>query len=113
MSSVCSRCGSEMQANESIKVDEFGYVSVSWRNEKVKLGGRDASVLRAMLKAHPLIRTKEEIINDVWGDNNNVTDGRLAVHVSRVRTAVADLGLVIRNVYGKGYSVQIRNGEKI
>ncbi|CAM3126189.1 response regulator transcription factor [Actinomyces slackii] len=73
--------------------------------DEVHLTALEDRILRHLVAHRGAVRTKEEIIRAVWGDEYT-SEGTLSAHMRRLRTRVEpdpDSPTYIRTVWGRGY----------
>lgn len=69
----------------------------------IDLSVREWAVLEYLMQQRGRVVSKQQIINAIlpWGED--LTDNAVEVYISRVRTKIADTGVVIRTIRGFGY----------
>jgi len=50
--------------------------------------------------------TREQILDHLWGDEKNVTDRTVDVHIKHLRDKLGPAGKIIRNIRGVGYKLE-------
>jgi two-component system OmpR family response regulator len=72
----------------------------------IDLSVREWAVLEYLMLQVGRVVSKQQIINAIlpWGED--LTDNAVEVYISRVRTKIADAGVVIRTIRGFGYLLE-------
>ena len=78
-------------------------------NKEVKLGPIEYKLLDFFIKSPQRVYSREQLLNNVWGENINVESRTVDVHIRRLRKAInldnkIDL---IRTVRSSGYSLDV------
>ncbi len=79
-----------------------------FRGEKeVELGPTEFKLIDFLIKNPKRVYSREQILNNVWGDNVYVESRTIDVHIRRVRKAINIDGKkdLIRTVRSSGYSL--------
>jgi DNA-binding response OmpR family regulator len=109
--SLRRRAGGRMNLAKEIYDDgqmvlDPGRQSAAVHGKPITLTGREFDVLY-FLATHPgQIFSRDQLLDNVWGDETYVTDRTVDVRIHRVRTALEAAGgdgTWIRTVRGKGY----------
>lgn len=80
-------------------------------NAPVFLTRREAELLEYLLLRPDKVLTREEILTQLWGENDYFLGRSLDVFISRLRKLLSASGSVsINNVYGVGFIVNIKKG---
>ena len=73
-----------------------------FQGEAVPLSPVEARVVEALMKRFGAVVSRRDLTEAVWPDEAPLRNA-LDVHISRVRRRVAEVGLHIRTVRGRGY----------
>lgn len=78
-------------------------------NKEIKLGPIEYKLLDFFIKSPQRVYSREQLLNNVWGENINVESRTVDVHIRRLRKAInldnkIDL---IRTVRSSGYSLDV------
>ena len=78
-------------------------------NKEAKLGPREYSILKFLMKKPGRVFTRQQILDSVWGTNVYVSDRTIDVHIRRLRQALSTTEecKVIRTIRSSGYSLDI------
>lgn len=81
--------------------------SVSWQQQPVPLSPREFALLDALAARAGTVVTKDDLLRDVWGDEQAATRNAVEVYVGYLRRKLdaAGAGEVLRTVRGHGYLV--------
>ncbi len=109
--SIRRRVGSAMAVSKDVYDDGALVIdpsrqSVTFGGAPVTLTGREFDVLYFLARHPGRIFSRDQLLDNVWGDEVYVTDRTVDVRIHRVRTALSTAGAegdYIRTVRGKGY----------
>jgi two-component system phosphate regulon response regulator PhoB len=89
-----------------IELDRAAMV-VRRRGQMVHLGPTDYRLLEFLMQAPGRVFTREQLLNNVWGDDVYIDDRTVDVHIGRLRKALLQAWKTdpIRTVRGAGYSL--------
>jgi two-component system phosphate regulon response regulator PhoB len=89
-----------------IELDRAAMV-VRRRGQMVHLGPTDYRLLEFMMQAPGRVFSREQLLNNVWGDDVYIDDRTVDVHIGRLRKALLQAWKTdpIRTVRGAGYSL--------
>jgi two-component system phosphate regulon response regulator PhoB len=90
-----------------IELDRAAMV-VRRRGHMVHLGPTDYRLLEFLMQAPGRVFTREQLLNNVWGDDVYIDDRTVDVHIGRLRKALLQAWKAdpIRTVRGAGYSLR-------
>jgi len=91
---------------KDLKIDRITR-KVFRENKEIKLGPIEYKLLDFLIKSPQRVYSREQLLNNVWGENINVETRTVDVHIRRLRKAInidkkSDL---IRTVRSSGYSL--------
>jgi len=91
---------------KDLKIDRITK-KVFRENKEIKLGPIEYKLLDFLIKSPQRVYSREQLLNNVWGENINVESRTVDVHIRRLRKAINidkkdDL---IRTVRSSGYSL--------
>ncbi len=100
----------------SVRMGEFTFshelLTLEHGGEVRTLTSREADVLRTLWENHGGILKREELLNQVWGDDDYFMGRSLDVFISRLRKYLQeDPSLEIRNYHGIGFALIINKQE--
>ena len=79
---------------------------VSWRDRAIKLTPTEFSVLRFLVNKPGFARSREQIMNDAYGENIYADDRTIDGHIKRIRKKIRKVDSdfdAIETLYGMGY----------
>ena len=72
-----------------LQVNVLGPVSASFDGRVLPLGGpRQQAVLAALVAARPQVLSTERLIDELWGDDPDISPNAVQYHVSRLRSVL-------------------------
>ena len=87
-----------------VRIDLSAQVIIHASGEREFLQARDFQLLRFLIMSSPRVLTRDEILNEVWGEDKFPSTRTVDNAIVRLRQALADTGgTVIRSVRGVGY----------
>jgi DNA-binding response OmpR family regulator len=110
--SLRRRAGGQLAVSKDIFDDGVVVIDperqqASVKGKAIELTGREFDVLYFLARNAGRIFSRDQLLDNVWGDETYVTDRTVDVRIHRVRTALEAAGGNadwIRTVRGKGYS---------
>ncbi len=69
----------------------------------VRVSTLEMRLLSYLIEHHGRVRTRKELLQEVWGYNSNVTTRTPDTHVNRLRTKLGPAGALVETVRGTGY----------
>ena len=85
-------------------------MTVKRRGQTVQLSPTDYRLLEFMMRAPGRVFTREQLLDNVWGDDVYIDDRTVDVHIGRLRKALLQAWETdpIRTVRGAGYSLDAK-----
>ena len=79
-------------------------------NKEIKLGPIEYKLLDFFIKSPQRVYSREQLLNNVWGENINVESRTVDVHIRRLRKAINSNNKIdlIRTVRSSGYSLDVQ-----
>lgn len=116
MESVLKRAYKESADSDQVTVDCANGISftidyakgfVSMGEEKTDLSKNELQIMKALVKKHGEIISRDEIIDYLWDNKSFVDDNTLTVNMSRIKTKLEAIGIkdVIVTKRGMGYQL--------
>jgi two-component system phosphate regulon response regulator PhoB len=92
-----------IQVNDLI-LDTRSY-RVEGNGKSIELGPTEFKLLRFLMENPDRVFSREQVLNNVWGDNVYVEERTVDVHIRRLRKAleIAQLENMVQTVRGAGY----------
>lgn len=93
---------------QDLKVDRIAR-RIYRADKEIKVGPTEFRLLDFLIKSPQRVYSREQLLNNVWGNEINVEDRTVDVHIRRLRKAINIEGTVelIRTVRSSGYSLDI------
>ncbi len=98
---------SEEASYLDLKIDRIA-VKVYRKGKEINLGPKEYKLLNFMIKQPKRVYSREQLLEQVWGDDINVESRTVDVHITRLRQAINIEGSkpLIRTVRSAGYSLE-------
>lgn len=94
----------DLQSNKLILNEEGLDVSVG--GKKVQLTLTEFKILQLLYNKPGKVFSREQILDHVWGEDKEVFDRTIDVHIKNLREKIAKYGKNIKNVRGVGYKYE-------
>ncbi|MCW8899322.1 MAG: phosphate regulon transcriptional regulator PhoB [Gammaproteobacteria bacterium] len=84
---------------------DTGSYRVEGNGQTIELGPTEFKLLRFFMENSDRVFSREQVLNNVWGDNVYVEERTVDVHIRRLRKALEKTGLqdMVQTVRGAGY----------
>jgi two-component system phosphate regulon response regulator PhoB len=91
---------------KDLKIDRIAR-KVFRDDKEIKLGPTEYKLLDFLIKSPQRVYSREQLLNNVWGESINVENRTVDVHIRRLRKAINidKKGDLIRTVRSSGYSL--------
>ncbi|MFM7982142.1 MAG: winged helix-turn-helix domain-containing protein, partial [Candidatus Fonsibacter sp.] len=78
-------------------------------DKEIKVGPTEFRLLDFLIKSPKRVYSREQLLNNIWGNEINVEARTVDVHIRRLRKAINIEGLpeLIRTVRSSGYSLDL------
>jgi two-component system phosphate regulon response regulator PhoB/two-component system alkaline phosphatase synthesis response regulator PhoP len=76
-------------------------------DEKVQLTSTEFMILKMMAEKPGWVYSREKILDLLWGDEKDVFDRTVDVHIKNLRDKLGPAGKLIKNIRGVGYKIEI------
>lgn len=103
------RVASEKEAKENLQIGGLRLdaakqqVFVTATNQLIRLSPTEFRILAIMAKRQEVIFSRQQILDQVWGDDVYVNDRTVDTHIYTLRKKLGSYGALIRSVPGEGY----------
>ena len=87
---------------EDLKIDANKH-KVYISDKKLSLTSKEFKLLKHLLSKADKVQTRDNLLDKVWGYNNDVTTRTVDTHVKRLRSKIGKYGDKIETVRGEGY----------
>ena len=88
--------------HKDVELDIEKY-SVKIKGDNINLARKEFDLLKLLINQPGKVYTREEILNDVWGNDIHVVDRTIDVHINRLRDKLGQK--FIETIKGIGYKV--------
>ena len=92
----------EVLVFEDLKIDTNKH-KVYLSDKKLSLTSKEFKLLKHLLSKADKVQTRDNLLDKVWGYNNDVTTRTVDTHVKRLRSKIGKYGDKIETVRGEGY----------
>ena len=92
----------EVLVFEDLKIDTNKH-KVYLSDKKISLTSKEFKLLKHLLSKADKVQTRDNLLDKVWGYNNEVTTRTVDTHVKRLRSKIGKYGDKIETVRGEGY----------
>lgn len=75
------------------------------RGHTLPLSVHELSVLEVLMRRFGRVVSKEQMVEQIYSYDQEVSHNAIEVYVHRLRKKIADTGLVVRTLYGRGYTL--------
>ena len=106
---ILKRSSKEKQSNdkdlveyEDLKIDNNKH-KVYLSDEKISLTSKEFKLLKHLLLKADKVQSRDNLLEKVWGYNNDVTTRTVDTHVKRLRSKIGKYGDRIETIRGEGY----------
>ncbi|MGD2090477.1 MAG: response regulator transcription factor [Candidatus Aminicenantes bacterium] len=88
----------------SIDAEKF---EVLVKDEKVHLTSTEFFILKMLAEKPGWVFSREKILDLLWGDEKDVFDRTVDVHIKNLRDKLGPAGKLIKNIRGVGYKLEL------
>ena len=106
---MLKRSSKEKQSNdkdlveyEDLKIDNNKH-KVYLSDEKISLTSKEFKLLKHLLLKADKVQSRDNLLEKVWGYNNNITTRTVDTHIKRLRSKIGKYGDKIETIRGEGY----------
>ena len=106
---MLKRSSKENQSNdkdlveyEDLKIDNDKH-KVNLSDEKISLTSKEFKLLKHLLLKADKVQSRDNLLEKVWGYNNDVTTRTVDTHIKRLRSKIGKYGDKIETIRGEGY----------
>ena len=92
--------------SDILEIDPQKY-EVRVKGEKVHLTTTEFSILKILVEREGWVFSREKILDLLWGDEKDVFDRTIDVHIKNLRDKLGEAGELIKNVRGVGYKLEV------
>lgn len=88
----------------SIEPEKF---EVLVNGEKIRLTSTEFLILKMLSEKQGWVYSREKILDHLWGDDKDVFDRTIDVHIKNLRDKLGPAGKLIKNIRGVGYKLEL------
>ena len=106
---MLKRSSKENQSNDKdlveyvdLKIDNNKH-KVYVSDEKISLTSKEFKLLKHLLLKADKVQSRDNLLEKVWGYNNDVTTRTVDTHIKRLRSKIGKYGDKIETIRGEGY----------
>ena len=92
----------EVRIYKDLKIDTNKH-KVYLAEKKISLTSKEFKLLKHLLSKADKVQTRDNLLEKVWGYNNDVTTRTVDTHVKRLRSKIGKYGDRIETIRGEGY----------
>jgi two-component system phosphate regulon response regulator PhoB/two-component system alkaline phosphatase synthesis response regulator PhoP len=97
--------GELIRVGEALTIDP-GRHSVLVNGDAVELTSTEFSILLILSRNPGWVFSREKILDALWGDEKDVIDRTIDVHIKHMREKLGPAGSLIKNIRGVGYKIE-------
>ncbi len=79
--------------------------TASINGSRLALSTHELSVLEVLLRRFGRVVSKEQLVEQIYTYDQEVSHNAIEVYIHRLRRKIGDAGVVIRTMYGRGYAL--------
>jgi DNA-binding response OmpR family regulator len=95
-----------MAVGDELTIDTAKY-EVRVRGEKIQLTSTEFLILKILVQKQGWVFSREKILDLLWGDEKDVFDRTVDVHIKNLRDKLGPAGKLIKNIRGVGYKLEL------
>jgi len=79
-----------------------------YAEKSIELTKNEFKIIYILMKRHETIVSREDIMQELWQDENFIDDNTLTVNINRLRKKLKEIGLIefIKTVINQGYVIK-------
>lgn len=86
---------------------DMGKFEVKVYNEKINLTSTEFMILKILAEKQGWVFSREKILDLLWGDEKDVYDRTVDVHIKNLRDKLGSAAKLVKNIRGVGYKVEL------
>lgn len=95
----------QIAVGDLVTIDVTKY-EVRVQDEKIQLTSTEFMILKMLSEKPGWVYSREKILDLLWGDEKDVFDRTVDVHIKNLRDKLGTAGSLIKNVRGVGYKIE-------
>lgn len=96
----------QITVGDLVTIDVAKY-EVRVQDEKIQLTSTEFMILKMLSEKPGWVYSREKILDLLWGDEKDVFDRTVDVHIKNLRDKLGPAGKLIKNVRGVGYKIEL------
>jgi two-component system phosphate regulon response regulator PhoB/two-component system alkaline phosphatase synthesis response regulator PhoP len=96
----------QITVGDLVTIDVAKY-EVRVQDEKIQLTSTEFMILKMLSEKPGWVYSREKILDLLWGDEKDVFDRTVDVHIKNLRDKLGPAGTLIKNVRGVGYKIEL------
>lgn len=108
-----------LRLHSPIEMFKSGQIEISFsdlhilneKKEKVSLSSSEMKLLEILIKQSPKVIDRDEIMNEVWGLDSQLSHRSIDNMIVKIRSALSAEGSCIKTIRGRGYQWLTEKGE--
>lgn len=96
----------QVSLGDLVTIDPAKY-EVRVQGEKIQLTSTEFMILKMLAEKPGWVYSREKILDLLWGDEKDVFDRTVDVHIKNLRDKMGPAGQLIKNVRGVGYKIEL------
>ncbi|MCX7944512.1 MAG: response regulator [Deltaproteobacteria bacterium] len=98
--------GKTIKIDNILKIDPNKF-EVFVKDRKVELTTTEFRILYTLAKKPGWVFSREQLLNELWGDEKVVIDRTIDVHIRNLREKLKEASKLIQNIRGIGYKLDV------
>jgi len=98
--------GHRINISDILTIDTGKY-EVMVKNEKVHLTSTEFMILKLLAEKPGWVYSREKILDYLWGDEKDVFDRTVDVHIKNLRDKLGSAASLVKNIRGVGYKIEL------
>jgi len=103
---TASSTSQKINIHDILTIDP-GKFEVLVKDEKIQLTSTEFLILKMLAEKPGWVFSREKILNLLWGDEKDVFDRTVDVHIKNLREKLGPAGKIIKNIRGVGYKLEL------
>ena len=86
---------------------------ISYQNKQIDLSKNELNILTYLFCHQEQVVSRDELMNNLWGNGNFIDDNTLSINISRIRQKLKEINIenLIITKRGLGYQMLLKEGE--
>lgn len=96
----------QITVGDFITIDVTKY-EVRVKDKKIQLTSTEFMILKMLSEKPGWVYSREKILDLLWGDEKDVFDRTVDVHIKNLRDKLGPAGKLVKNIRGVGYKIEL------